>query len=193
MILSLWLPDKSIKWSKQHSLKEKPTFPSGKERRRKLTMLLCQHRIFPYGFVAAAALVLSNGRAGPFVTAAQGECNDSIKPQSIVVSASGWCIDRAPVRRRRTRGKGVEVWSDGWMCTHIHTQTRPDTIFSLIYSRSALMSSWLRPQLPSAEDLATVLMKEQGYFTHTHTRRQHDLQTRPESQWTELLIKATLI
>lgn len=187
-------------------------------------MLLCLHRIFPYGFVASAALVLSNGQAGPFVTAAQGECNDSIKPQSVVVAASGWCIDRAPVRRRRARGRGgeqgVQMWSNGGTCTHMHAKTRPGTISSLIYSRSALMSSWPRPQLPSTDDLAPVLMKEQGnstevkekIHTHTDTNKQAHIHARrhttntgekayeaqialawPANVARKLLIKATII
>lgn len=48
---------------------------------------------------------------------------------------------------------------------HTRTHTRLNTIFSLIYSRSVLMSSWPRPQLPSADDLAPVLMKEEGNST----------------------------
>lgn len=177
MILSLWLPARSIRRSKRRGLKEEPTFPSGKERRGKLTAVL----------VPASYISLWPRRgccACPFKrpreairNAAQGECNDSIKPQSVVVSASGWRIDRAPVRRRRAeeeeeeagrRGASVKCAAMGGRahaCTRAHTHARLDTIFSLIYSRSALMSSWLQPQLPSADDLAPVLMKEQGNST----------------------------
>lgn len=163
MILSLWLPARSIRRSKRRGLKEELTFPSGKERRRKLTAALRLHRIFPYGFVAAAALVLSNGHTGPFVTPAHGECNDSIKPQSVVVSASGGCIDRAPVGKRRAKkGKGKEggVWASSvqrWVDVHTHAHTRLNTIFSLIYSRfsahvllasaTAAVSWWFSPSV----------------------------------------------
>lgn len=108
MILSLWLPARSIRWSKRRSLKEEPTFPSGKDEnvKKKTNSGVAPASFFFFLMVSSTALVLSSGHAGPFVTPAQWECNDSIKLQSIVVSAAGWCIDRAPVRRRRARGEG---------------------------------------------------------------------------------------
>ncbi len=76
-------------------------------------------------------------------------------------------------------GKG-EGRAGGWerkVCMHKHAHTNTNTISSLIYFRSVLMSSWPWPQLLSADDLAPVLMKKQGNSTqvkiHIHTNTTH--------------------
>lgn len=108
-----------------------------------------------------------NSLMGPIHNARTGDYNDSIKPRSSI-SAPGWCIDRTPARLHgagRWKGRWVEAQS---VCT--------DTVSSLIYFRSALVSSWPRPQLLSAADLAPVLMKKQGnstklmIYAHAHTQ-----------------------
>lgn len=110
-----------------------------------------------------------NSLMGPIHNAHTGDCNDSIKPRSSI-SAPGWCIDCVLVRVREGQVGG----SAKCACTDTHT----NTISSLIYFRSVLMSSWPRPQLLSAADLATVLMKKQGNSTevktHTHTPGAHE-------------------
>lgn len=75
-------------------------------------------------------------------------------------------------------GKG-EGRAGGWkrkvcMQTHTHTDIYTHNPLPLIYFRSVLMSSWPRPQLLSADDLAPVLMKKPGNSTEdTHTDTQH--------------------
>lgn len=106
---------------------------------------------------------------GPIHNAGTGDCNDSIKPRSSV-SAPGWCIDWALVRVR----EGQVAGSAKCACRHTHTHIYTHNPLPLIYFRSVLMSSWPRPQLLSADDLAPVLMKKPGNSTedtHRHTTR----------------------
>lgn len=108
---------------------------------------------------------------GPIHNAGTGDCNDSIKPRSSV-SAPGWCIDWALVRVR----EGQVAGSAKCACRHTHTHIYTHNPLPLIYFRSVLMSSWPRPQLLSADDLAPVLMKKPGNSTedtHRHTDTQH--------------------
>lgn len=118
-----------------------------------------------------------NSLMGPIHNAGTGDCNDFIKPRSSV-SAPEWCIDWALVRVREGQvAQSVHAQTQTRTHTRTHTNTHTNThtytISSLIYFRSVLMSSWPRPQLLSADDLAPVLMKKRGNSTkvkiHTNT------------------------